>query len=216
MTTAETAPELVRGSVALRPRARRRYALVAVAAVVLGLLALGVWQLTQNCGSSVVSRTRSVAPFSSLSSPAATSSRSAGARQSVVVHAHANMLDHVTTQVVRGDLVIGDAHTRHATKGPVSVSVWVPSLNSGTIPRDGGGIITVTGIDTPSFTVTLDQLVARDALAVVSGSGRIVITATRSLNASVTGDGVIQYAGNPPKLAMSVTGNGVIIPAPTG
>ena len=112
-----------------------------------------------------------------------------------------------------------------------------------TIPQSGSGIITVTGIDTPSFTVTLagsgilrasgtatrlnatiggsgdvelERLLSRDALAVVSGSGRIVITATRSLNASLTGDGVIEYGGNPARLATSVTGNGVIIPGATG
>jgi putative autotransporter adhesin-like protein len=60
--------------------------------------------------------------------------------------------------------------------------------------------------------VELDQLVARDALAVVSDSGRIVITATHSLDASVTGDGVIHYEGNPARLDKSVTGSGAIIP----
>ena len=243
MTTG-TEPELVRGSVALRPRAPHRYALVAVAAVLLGLLALGVWQLTQNGASRVVSQTRSVAPFSAVELAGSNIvTVRVGARQSVIVHAHANMLDRVTTQVVTGHLVIGDAHTRQATKGPVSVSVGVPSLKSVTIPHSGSGIITATGINTPSFMVTLagsgilrasgtatrlnvtiggsgdvelDQLVSRDALAVVSGSGRIVITASRSLNASVTGDGVIQYGGNPVGLTTSVTGNGVIIPRATG
>jgi Putative auto-transporter adhesin, head GIN domain len=245
--TTGTEPELVRGSVALRSSAPHRYALVAVAAVLLGLLALAVWQLTQNGASRVVSQTRSVAPFSAVELAGSNIvTVRVGARQSgqsVIVHAHANMLDHITTQVVTGHLVIGDAHTRQATKGPVSVSVGVPSLKSVTIPHSGSGIITATGINTPSFRVTLagsgilrasgtatrlnvtiggsgdvelDQLVSRDALAVVSGSGRIVITATRSLNASVTGDGVIQYGGNPAGLTTSVTGNGVIIPGATG
>jgi Putative auto-transporter adhesin, head GIN domain len=117
--------------------------------------------------------------------------------------------------------------------------VAVPSLKSVTITRGGGGIITVNGINGPTFTVTvagdgvlrasgtvarldvslggagdveLDQLVAHDALAILSGSGRIVITATRSLDASLTGDGVIQYQGNPARLDTSVTGSGAIIP----
>lgn len=36
-----------------------------------------------------------------------------------------------------------------------------------------------------------------------SGSGRIVVKATRSLDASVTDDGVIQYEGNPAGIATS-------------
>ena len=116
--TTGTEPELVRGSVALRPRAPHGYDLVAVVAVVLGLFALGVWQLTQHGGSSVVSQTRSVAPFSSVELAGSNIvTVRAGARQSVVVHAHANMLGHVTTRVLAGDLVIGDAHIRQATRG---------------------------------------------------------------------------------------------------
>jgi hypothetical protein len=113
------------------------------------------------------------------------------------------MLDHITSRVIDGNLVIADAPTTQGTKGPISVSVAVPSPKSVTITRGGSGIITVNGIDGPTFTVTvpgdgvlrasetvarldvrlggagdpeLDQLVARDALPVVSGSGRIVIT----------------------------------------
>jgi Putative auto-transporter adhesin, head GIN domain len=128
--TTGTEPELVRGSVALLPRAPHRCALVAVVAVVLGLFALGVWQLTQNGGSSVVSQTRPVAPFSSIElADSNIVTVDAGARQSVVVHAHANMLDHITTRVRADDLVIGDAHIREATKGPVSVSVGCPRSN---------------------------------------------------------------------------------------
>jgi len=113
------------------------------------------------------------------------------------------MLDHITSRVIDGNLVIADAPTTQGTKGPISVSVAVPSPKSVTITRGGSGIIAVNGINGPAFTVTvagagvvrasgtvarldvslggagdvaLDQLVARDALAVVSGSGRIVIT----------------------------------------
>jgi len=180
--TTGTEPELVGGTVGLRPRAPHRYALVALAAVVLGRFALGVWQLTQNGGSSVVSQTRSVAPFSSIELAGSNIvTVRAGARQSVVVHAHANMLDHVTSQVVGGDLVIGDAHTRQATKGPVSVSIGVPSLKSVTIPRSGSGTITVTGINTPSFTPTL------------AGSGILRASGTAArLNVTTRGSGDVE------------------------
>lgn len=51
-----------------------------------------------------------------------------------------------------------------------------------TIARDGSGIVSVTGVSTPSFTVTL------------------------------AGSGVLQYGGNPARVATSVIGHGVVIP----
>lgn len=227
-------------STSLRPRLPHRYAAGLVSAAVLGLLALGAWRLILNGGVSVVSQSRSVAPFSAVELAGGNIvTVRAGARQSVVVHAHENMLDHITTRVIVGNLVIANAPTTQGTKGPISVSVAVPSLKSVTITRGGSGIVTVNGINGPTFTVAvagdgvlrasgtvarldvslggagdveLDQLVARDALAILSGSGRIVITATRSLDASVTGDGVIQYQGKPARRDTSVTGSGAIIP----
>jgi len=121
----------------------------------------------------------------------------------------------------------------------MSVSVGVPSLDSLTIAQNGGGVMTVTGVKAQSFSVTvagsglvqasgtatrlvvslggsgdveLDQLLARDVQAVVSGAGRIAVTATGSLRASVHGSGVIQYLGNPAPLVTNVTGDGVILP----
>jgi hypothetical protein len=49
--------------------------------------------------------------------------------------------------------------------------------------------------------------------AVVSGSGRIVVTATRSLDASVSGSGAIFYGGDPTKVVTSITGSGAVVPA---
>jgi hypothetical protein len=53
-------------------------------------------------------------------------------------------------------------------------------------------------------------LLARDVPAVVTGSGVIHVTAMRSLNAAVPGDGVIFYGGNPPDVTSSVTGSGAV------
>jgi hypothetical protein len=204
-----------------------------------GVLALGIWQLTDIGRPSVISQTRSVAPFNAveLAGSDIVTVR-VGAPRSVTVHARRGMLDHVATRVLAGNLIIAHARIRHLTKGPINVSVTLPLLRSVTITYGGSGIITDDGIHAPSFTVTLagsgllrasgttahldvalpgsgdvelDQLIARNARAVVSGSGRIVVTATRSLNASVTGDGVIQYKGNPAQLATNVTGAGAIV-----
>jgi hypothetical protein len=211
-----------------------------IVGVLLGLLAFGTWWLTQNGGPTVVTQTRSVAPFAAIDLAGSNLvTVRVGEQQSDVVRARKDMVGMVTTRVLAGHLVIANAPSQHGTKGPMSVTIGVPSLKSVTIARTGSGVIAVTGVSASSLTVTLagsgvvrasgtasrlnvsiggsgdaelDQLIAGDAIAVVSGSGRVVVNATRSLNASVTGDGVIQYRGNPARLATSVTGNGAIIP----
>lgn len=117
----------------------------------------------------------------------------------------------------------------------MSVDVSVPSLSA--LMLAGSGVVSVTGMDVPDLTVTLsgsgvlrasgsatqldvtvtgsgdaqlEELIAQDVLAAVIGSGRIVVTATESLDASVPGTGAIVYRGNPLHVTESVTGNGAI------
>jgi hypothetical protein len=199
-----------------------------------------VWLSADNTGSGVVTQTRSTPAFDAVELAGSNLvAVRVGAQQSVVVHARRQMLGRITTQVHSGTLVISDVPARHPLKGPMHVSITVPSLNSLTISRDGSGMLTVTGIDSPGVTVNLagsglmsasgtatrvnvtlggsgnadlSQLIARDVNAVVSGSGRIAVTATASLSAAVPGSGVVQYGGNPARLATSVTGSGVVVP----
>jgi hypothetical protein len=225
-------------STSFRRAAAYRHAVWVAIPVLLGLLALGFGLLRQ--GSTVVTQTRSVPPFGAVDLAGNNVvSVHVGAKQSVVVHARKDMLGRVSTRVVGGSLVIADVPSSHPTKGPMSVSVTVPSLRSLTLSPSGNGVITVTGVNAPSFTVTvagngvvraggkttsldtsvsgsgdveLGQLLARDVRAVVSGSGRIVVTAANSLQASVPGSGVIQYGGTPTRVVTSVTGSGAIVP----
>lgn len=159
-----------------------------------------------------------------------------GEEQSVVVHADNNLVDRVTTTVRDGSLVIGDLPGSYTAKSPMSVTVSVPSLDELTLT--GSGVIAVTGIEAESLTVRLpgsgvlratgaatkldvtldgsgdaqlEQLIAGDVRAVVSGSGRIVLTATKSLDASVPGSGAIMYSGDPREVTKSITGSGAII-----
>lgn len=46
---------------------------------------------------------------------------------------------------------------------------------------------------------------------VLSGSGTIHVTATKSLDASAPGSGTIIYSGNPQDVTKSITGSGAII-----
>lgn len=158
-----------------------------------------------------------------------------GEKQSVVVKADDNLLNSVTTHVKSRALVIGNTPGSLAAKTPMSVEVDVPSLNA--VALTGAGNILVSGIKTESLRVTLPgagnlfgsgtatslditvsgvgnarftQLDASNVHAVMSGSGAIFVTATKSLDASVPGSGTITYAGNPQEVTKSVTGSGAI------
>jgi hypothetical protein len=183
------------------------------------------------------SETRNLPPFGSVELAGSTIvTIRVGEEQSVVVRADQNLMDRVTTTVQDGSLVIGTVPGSFATKSPMTVTVGVPSLDAMTL--SGSGIVAATGIDASSLTVRLpgsgvlrasgaattldvtlegsgdaqlDQLVASDARAEVSGSGRIVLTTTKSLDATVSGSGAIMYGGSPQKVETSVTGSGAIV-----
>jgi Putative auto-transporter adhesin, head GIN domain len=53
-----------------------------------------------------------------------------------VVHADSNLINHVTTSVVAGTLVIGDTG-RFTARGPMSVDVSVPSLTALSLSGSG-------------------------------------------------------------------------------
>jgi putative autotransporter adhesin-like protein len=160
-----------------------------------------------------------------------------GARQSVVVHADSNLLRRVTTRVRSSRLVIGTTPGNLNAKSPMFVAVNVPSLDG--LELRGAGNISVTGIDSRTLTVDLSGsgnigaagtamkldvtvsgqgtvalhgLIARDAKATLSGDGTIMLTATRSLTARISGTGTILYGGNPRHIAQRVTGSGAISP----
>jgi hypothetical protein len=158
-----------------------------------------------------------------------------GATQSVIVHADSNLLRRVTTRVRSGRLVIGTTPGNLSAKTPMFVAVSLPSLDR--IRLQGDGNISVTGINTRNLTVALPgsgnidatgtarklevtisgqgtallhQLVVRDAQAALSGDGSIMLTATRSLTARVSGSGAVLYGGNPPRVTQRITGSGTI------
>lgn len=155
----------------------------------------------------------------------------------MVVHADSNLLGRVTTRVRAGRLVIGTTPGNLNAKSPMFVVVTTPSLDAIALP--GAGNINATGIAGRTLTATLAgsgnleasgatakldvtisgegtalmrSLTARDARAVLSGSGTIMLTATHSLTATVSGSGSIFYGGNPGQVTPRVTGRGTISP----
>ena len=158
-----------------------------------------------------------------------------GEKQSVVVKADDNLLDRVVTEVHSGTLVIANTPGSFTTKSPMRVEIDVPALDALTL--SGSGNIVVTGVEANrlavhlpgsgtlaadgtatsldvtvggSGTVQLTRLVASDVRADVSGSGSIFVTATKRLDASVSGSGAILYAGSPPNVTSNITGSGAI------
>ena len=160
-----------------------------------------------------------------------------GAKRSVVVHADDNLLGRVTTRVRSGTLEIATTPGNLNAKTPMYVTVAVPTLDA--LRITGAGNVSATGIDSPKLTVSLPGsgnidakgtaktlavsvggagmvvlrgLTARDATATLGGNGTIMLTATRSLTAKVTGTGTIFYGGSPQHVTQAVTGTGTISP----
>ena len=213
---------------------------MAVLIAVLALAAIGVAMLVHGGSSNsevqgsgaTVTQTRAVARFTGLDLTGSNNvTVIVGGPQSVVVHSDSNLVNHVTTGVVAGTLVIGDTGG-FTTRTPMSVDVTVPSLTA--LNLSGEGQVSVTGISAPQPTVTVSgsgllsaagtvtrlavtlsgdgqaQLTASEVHAVVSGWGLIQVTATRSLDAAVPGGGAIIYSGNPPQVITSITGTGTV------
>jgi Putative auto-transporter adhesin, head GIN domain len=218
-------------------------ALAVFAIAVLALAVTGVAVLVHGGSSNsglqgsgvAVTQTRAMARFTGLDLAGSNNvTVIIGGPQSVAVHADSNLVNHVTTGVVAGTLVIGDTGS-FTTRTPMSVDITVPSLTA--LNLSGDGQISVTGINAAQLTVTvsgsgllsaagtvtrldvtlsgdgqaqLSQLTASDVHAVVSGSGLIQVTATTGLDAAVPGSGAIIYSGNPPQVTTSITGTGTI------
>jgi hypothetical protein len=181
------------------------------------------------------SQTRDVAPFAAVALTGADNvSIRIGKPQAVVVRGDVDVLDRVTTRVQEGRLVIGTTGS-FTSKTGMKVDLTVPSLSE--LSLVGNGVIAVKGIDTASLTVTLSgsgvirasgrasgldvtlsgagdvrlgALVASNVSAALDGVGRIAVTATKSLHASVSGAGSIVYGGNPSVVTRSVTGHGTV------
>lgn len=189
---------------------------------------------TNGSGVAVTQR-RDLAPATSLELTGACNlTVRVGGPQTVIVRADDNLVDRVTTRVRSGTLLIG-TRGAFATKVPMTVGVVVPVLvattlsGSGTVVVEdvagghlsvrvpGSGTLRASGtIDrldvvlSGSGDVQLADLVSREVIARVEGAGRILVHATSSLNATVSGAGAIANVGTPDRLVRNITGAGSI------
>jgi hypothetical protein len=162
-----------------------------------------------------------------------------GPHQTVVVEAAPEMLSHVKTTVIHGELVveqdsIGWLKPHH---GSLKLRLTLPKLNS--LALNGAGHITVTGLAGGATSMVLsgagdleasgklDTLTARlngagnadlshvtagSATVAVNGAGNLVVQATGSLDAKLNGVGSIHYIGTPAQLTTEINGVGSIGP----
>jgi hypothetical protein len=182
------------------------------------------------------SETRDVEPFTAVDLTGASNLVvRVGDELSVVVHADDNIVPLVSTEVRDGALVVAtdDGFT---TVNEVRVDVTVPTLDG--MRLTGSGVVAVEGIQGKELDVllsgsgalsasgTVDVLTATvsgagsarladlragavDAL--VSGTGLLEVYASDSLDAAVTGTGVILFGGHPASVERSVAGTGAIV-----
>ena len=185
---------------------------------------------------------RAVPPFSAVHLSGTSAVHiTVGPERSVVVHADDNLVERVTTEVDAGVLHVS-TRGNFTASSPMYVDVSVGSLDavtlSGTgaisvqgvdadalrveLPATGTGLVTVTG-SAQRLTAQLGgtgdlqlaELQARDAEVTLTrtGTGRIALHVTRTLRATLSGDGSIVYSGSP-KVIERVTGTGAILASP--
>jgi hypothetical protein len=198
----------------------------------------GPSQTIQGSGE-IVSETRNVSGFTALSlQGSADVDVTFGDAEAVVVEADDNILPLIQTNVQNGQLVISTKNnTNYQSAYPARVLVTMKSLDG--LRLNGSGSINVSDLNGDSLQITLPgsgnitvqgtansvnitlsgsgivncaELKAKSATAKISGSGNIDVYASSSLDARVSGSGVIKYSGNPVNVTKSVSGSGTILP----
>jgi hypothetical protein len=157
-----------------------------------------------------------------------------GDKQSLTVEADDNILPLIDTEV-KGDKLVISSHDSYSPRTDIKITITVPKLDEASVR--GSGTIKASGVDAQDFktqltgsgdislegkatslkaTVTgsgsLDasKFTVGDADVRVSGSGDARINASKSLNASVSGSGDVQYSGNPSAVERHVSGSGSV------
>jgi hypothetical protein len=117
----------------------------------------------------------------------------------------------VLLAAIFGMLVVDRIFFKSAVTGINSRNLTVALLGSGNIDATGTATKLKVTLGGEGNTL-LRELIARDVHAALTGEGSIMLTATHSLTARISGDGTVLYSGNPPHVTQGVTGSGTISP----
>jgi hypothetical protein len=207
---------------------------LATTALVFGIGSLASAQRIDGSGRSRT-ESRSVGNFTKIDLKGASNVEVAlGPNFRVSVTADDNLINHIETRVVNGQLVIGTRNNiRPKTK--MLVKIVMPRLEQ--FDLNGAGNVRIDGLSGAAFTGILNgagnmtlngrvdrvtytlrgagnihghRLIARDATATLNGAGNVELHASNRLNATVNGAGNVLYTGSP-QVTRSVRGAGRIV-----
>ena len=148
-----------------------------------------------------------------------------------------NLIEHVRTRVVDGELVIDTDGEPLSFREGLRVEIACPALSGGTL--SGSGTLRVEGLAGERFDANLSgsgeivargkvarasisltgsgdvrcrDLAAEEAQVSIAGSGRVQVNASARLSASISGSGDVRYSGGAAQITRSVAGSGTIAP----
>src|SRR5258706_106017 len=160
-----------------------------------------------------------------------------GAASRVEVSCDDNLLEHVRTRVVDGELVIDTDGESLAFRQSVRIEIGCAALEGATL--SGSGALRIEGLKGQRFEASLSgsgdlsargqteraplsltgsgeldcrELVAEEAQVSLAGSGDVRVHARARLSVSVSGSGDVRYSGAPAQVTRSVAGSGTIAP----
>jgi Putative auto-transporter adhesin, head GIN domain len=148
-----------------------------------------------------------------------------------------NLLEHVRTRVVDGELQIDTDGQSMAFRESLRVEIACPALAGATL--SGSGALKVEGLAGERFEASLSgsgdlsargkvaqaslsltgsgeldcrELQVQEAQVSLAGSGDVHVQATGGLSVSISGSGDVRYSGAPARITRSVAGSGTIAP----
>jgi hypothetical protein len=160
-----------------------------------------------------------------------------GAAPRVEVSCDDNLLEHVRTRVVDGELVIDGDGESMAFRQSVRIEIGCAELEGATL--SGSGALKIEGLKGERFEASLSgsgdlsargeaqraslsltgsgeldcrELVAQEAQVSLAGSGDVRVQARARLSVSLSGSGDVRYSGTPAQVTRSVAGSGTIAP----
>jgi hypothetical protein len=148
-----------------------------------------------------------------------------------------NLIEHVRTRVVDGELVIDTDGESLGFREELRVGIACPALEGATL--SGSGLLDIQGLSGERFEASLSgsgelaargkvshaslcltgsgdlscrDLAAEQAQVSLSGSGDVHVNASARLSVSISGSGDVRYSGGAPEITRSVAGSGTIAP----
>lgn len=160
-----------------------------------------------------------------------------GKESRVEISCDDNLLEHVRTRVIDGELQIDTDGQSMAFHEGLRVEITCPALAGAALA--GSGSLRVEGLSGERFEASLSgsgdlwargnvaqvslsltgsgeldcrELQAQTAQVSLAGSGDVRVQAKTSLSVSISGSGDVRYSGAPAQITRSVAGSGTIAP----